>query len=212
MAETTRMTAEQVVSYLFEEDGLDFLRESLTWVVQQLMEAEPSELVGAARGERAPEERLTHRNGYRARTWATRAGEIELAIPKLRRGSYFPSFLEPRRRSEQALVSVVQQAYVAGVSTRKVDQMVESLALRISKSEVSRIARAWTSRSRRSGIGRSRAAPRAGGEDHGLAESELIDAGAKVHGTCARADTTHDERVAFLQIEPKDARHVRSLS
>src|SRR5205085_5780050 len=71
--------------------------------------------------------------------WATRAGEIELAIPKLRRGSYFPSFLEPRRRSEQALVSVVQEAYVAGVSTRKVDQVVESLGLRVSKSEVSRI-------------------------------------------------------------------------
>src|SRR3954469_19463020 len=139
MAETKRMTAEQVVSYLLEEDGLDFLRESLLWVVQQLMEAEVSELVGGARGEGAPEERLTHRSGYRARTWATRAGEIELAIPKLRRGSYFPSFLEPRKRSEQALVSVVQEAYVAGVSTRKVDQVVESLGLRISKSEVSRI-------------------------------------------------------------------------
>ncbi len=139
MAETKRMTAEQVVSYLLEEDGLDFLRESLTWVVQQLMEAEVSELVGAARGERLPEERLTHRNGYRSRSWQTRAGEIELAIPKIRRGSYFPSFLEPRKRSEQALVSVVQEAYVAGVSTRKVDQVVESLGLRISKSEVSRI-------------------------------------------------------------------------
>jgi transposase-like protein len=103
------------------------------------MEAEVSELVGAARGERAPEERLTHRNGYRPRRWQTRAGEIELAIPKIRRGSYFPSFLEPRRRAEQALVSVVQEAYVAGVSTRKVDQVVESLGLRISKSEVSRI-------------------------------------------------------------------------
>ncbi len=103
------------------------------------MEAEVSELVGAARGERVPDERLTHRTGYRARTWSTRAGEIELAIPKIRRGSYFPSFLEPRRRSEQALVSVVQEAYVAGVSTRKVDQVVESLGLRISKSEVSRI-------------------------------------------------------------------------
>src|SRR3954452_2078338 len=139
MAETKRMTSAEVVGYLLEGEGLDFLRESLTWVVQQLMEAEVSELVGAARGERAPEERLTHRNGYRARRWATRAGEIELAIPKLRRGSYFPSFLAPRRRSEQALVSVVQEAYVAGVSTRKVDQLVESLGLRISKSEVSRI-------------------------------------------------------------------------
>ena len=141
MAETKRMTADQVVGYLLEGEGLDFLRESLAWVVQQLMEAEVSELVGAARGERAPEERLTHRNGYRTRAWSTRAGELELAIPKLRRGSYFPSFLEPRRRGEQALVSVVQEAYVAGVSTRKVDQVVESLGLRISRSEVSRICR-----------------------------------------------------------------------
>jgi putative transposase len=139
MAERKRMTAEQVVGYLLEGEGLDYLRESLAWVVQQLMEAEVNELIGAARGERAPEERLTHRNGYRSRAWSTRAGELELAIPKLRRGSYFPSFLEPRRRSERALVSVVQEAYVAGVSTRKVDQVVESLGLRISKSEVSRI-------------------------------------------------------------------------
>jgi putative transposase len=139
MAERKRMTTEEVVGYLLEGEGLDFLRESLSWVVQQLMEAEVSELIGAGRGERAPEERLTHRNGYRSRPWSTRAGELELAIPKLRRGSYFPSFLEPRKRSEQALVSVVQEAYVAGVSTRKVDQVVESLGLRISKSEVSRI-------------------------------------------------------------------------
>jgi putative transposase len=138
MAETKRMTAEQVVSYLLEEDGVDFLRESLLWVVQQLMAAEVSELIGAERGERS-DERLTHRNGYRPRRWDTRAGEIELAIPKIRRGSYFPSFLEPRRRSEQALVSVIQQAYVCGVSTRKVDQLVESLGLRVSRSEVSRI-------------------------------------------------------------------------
>jgi transposase-like protein len=133
------MTAEEVVGYLLEGEGVDFLRESLSWVVQQLMEAEVSELIGAGRGERAPAERLTHRNGYRSRSWSTRAGEIELAIPKIRRGSYFPSFLEPRKRSEQALVAVVQEAYVAGVSTRKVDQLVESLGLRISKSEVSRI-------------------------------------------------------------------------
>jgi putative transposase len=139
MAEVQRMTADEVVGYLLEGEGLDVLRESLLWVCQQLMEAEVSELVGAGRGERAPEERFTHRNGYRVRPWQTRAGELELAIPKLRRGSYFPSFLEPRKRSEQALVSVVQEAYVAGVSTRKVDQVVESLGLRVSKSEVSRI-------------------------------------------------------------------------
>ena len=117
MAETKRMTTEEVVGYLLEGEGLDFLRESLSWVVQQLMEAEVSELIGAGRGERAPEERLTHRNGYRPRPWRTRAGELELAIPKLRRGSYFPSFLEPRRRSEQALVSVVQE----GLPRRRLD-------------------------------------------------------------------------------------------
>src|SRR3954470_4743829 len=81
MAETKRMTAEQVVSFLLEDEGVDFLRESLCWVVQQLMEADVSELVGAEHGERNPE-RLTHRNGYRPRRWDTRAGEIELAIPE----------------------------------------------------------------------------------------------------------------------------------
>ncbi len=104
-----------------------------------MMELEVSELVGAERGERRPQDRATHRNGYRPRRWDTRAGEIELQIPKVRQGSYFPSFLEPRRRSEQALLAVVQQAYVCGVSTRRVDQLVESLGLRVSKSEVSRV-------------------------------------------------------------------------
>src|SRR5437016_12825418 len=108
MAERKRMTADEVVGYLLEGEGLDLLRESLSWVVQQLMQAEVSELVGAERGERAPEERLTDRNGYHRRVWSTRAGELELAIPKIRRGPYFPRFLEPRRRSEQAPVSVVQ--------------------------------------------------------------------------------------------------------
>ncbi len=139
MAERQRMTTEEVVSYLSEGEGLDFLRESLRWMVGELMEAEVSELIGAAHGERTSD-RATHRNGYRPRRWDTRAGELELQIPKLRRGSYFPSFLEPRKRSEQALLNVVQQAYVCGVSTRKVDQLVESLGLRISRSEVSRIA------------------------------------------------------------------------
>jgi transposase-like protein len=106
------------------------------------MELEVSELIGAERGERRPDDRATHRNGYRPRRWDTRAGEVELQIPKIRQGSYFPSFLEPRKRSEQALLAVVQQAYVCGVSTRRVDQLVESLGLRISKSEVSRICQA----------------------------------------------------------------------
>ena len=86
MAETKGMTVERVVSFLLEEEGVDFLRESLRWVVQQLMEAEVPELIGAERGERTPE-RLAHRNGYGSRSWSTRAGEIELAIPKIRRGS-----------------------------------------------------------------------------------------------------------------------------
>jgi len=133
------MTAEEVVAKLLSDEHADLLRESLGWMVGQLMEVEVSGLIGAELGERTPD-RATHRNGYRARRWDTRAGEIELQIPKLRRGSYFPSFLEPRRRSEQALLNVVQQAYVSGVSTRKVDQLVESLGLRISRSEVSRIS------------------------------------------------------------------------
>jgi putative transposase len=139
MAERQRMTAEEVVSYLMADEHADFLRESLMWFVERLMDAEVTELIGAAHGERT-DDRATHRNGYRSRRWDTRAGELELQIPKLRRGSYFPSFLAPRKRSEQALLQVIQQAYVAGVSTRKVDQVVESLGLRVSKSEVSRIA------------------------------------------------------------------------
>jgi transposase-like protein len=140
MAEEPRMTTDEVVAKLLSDEHVDFVRESLRWVVEQLMEAEVADLVGAEWGERTPD-RATHRNGYRTRRWDTRAGELELQIPKLRRGSYFPSFLEPRRRSEQALLNVVQQAYVCGVSTRKVDQLVESLGLRISRSEVSRISK-----------------------------------------------------------------------
>jgi putative transposase len=118
----------------------DVLRAAVEAVCAELMEGEVAGQIGAELGERRPDDRATHRNGYRSRRWDTRAGEIELQIPKLRQGSYFPGFLQPRKRSEQALVSVVQQAYVCGVSTRRVDQLVESLGLRISKSEVSRIA------------------------------------------------------------------------
>src|SRR3954471_14222111 len=139
MAGAERMTIEEVVRGVLREEHGDVIRESVRAVAQELMEGEVSELIGAAHGERT-EDRATHRNGYRARRWDTRAGEIELQIPKIRQGSYFPSFLQPRKRSEQALVSVVQQACVCGVSTRRVDQLVESLGLRISKSEVSRIA------------------------------------------------------------------------
>jgi putative transposase len=134
-----RMTIAEVVREVLRDEHADVIRESVRAVAQELMEAEISELIGARHGERS-EDRATYRNGYRPRRWDTRAGEIELQIPKIRQGSYFPSFLQPRKRSEQALVSVVQQAYVCGVSTRRVDQLVESLGLLISKSEVSRIA------------------------------------------------------------------------
>src|SRR5687768_8151349 len=133
------MTVEEVVRKVLLDEHADMIREAVKAVAQQLMEIEVSELIGAEHGERRPEDRATHRNGYRPRRWDTRAGEIELQIPKIRQGSYFPSILEPRRRSEQALFAVVQQAYVCGVSTRRVDQLVESLGLRVSRSEVSRI-------------------------------------------------------------------------
>ena len=139
MAESRSMTVEQVARQVIADEHADVLRESVRLVCQELMELEVAELIGAAHGERTPD-RATHRNGYRRREWDTRAGTVELEIPKLRRGSYFPhGLLEPRKRGEQALLSVVQQAYVCGISTRRVDQLVESLGLRISRSEVSRV-------------------------------------------------------------------------
>jgi putative transposase len=100
----------------------DLVREAVELVARELMEAEVSDQVGAQLGELAPEARVTHRNGYRPRPWETRVGEIELMIPRTRHGSYFPSFLEPRRRSEQAITAVVMEAYANGVSARKVDR------------------------------------------------------------------------------------------
>jgi putative transposase len=123
-----------------EEAGDDFLGEALRLFLQELIEAEVSAQIGAGRYERS-EERTTQRNGTRRREWDTRVGTLELAIPKLRSGSYFPSWLEPRRRSEQALVSLVAEAYVQGVSTRKVEALVQTLGISgLSKSEVSRMA------------------------------------------------------------------------
>jgi transposase-like protein len=117
----------------------DVLREAVHRFVHALMEAEVTALVGAAPFERT-EERTTQRNGHRSRRWDTRVGTLDLAIPKLRTGSYFPSWLEPRRRSERALVAVVAEAYVKGVSTRKVEALVQSLGIAgMSKSEVSRL-------------------------------------------------------------------------
>ena len=121
-------------------DGdVDFLREALRVLVDGIMDAEVSAQIGAQHGERSPE-RVTYRNGYRNRTWDTRVGTMELHIPKLREGSYFPSLLEPRRRSEKALLAVIQQAYVEGVSTRRVDDLIKALGCDgISSSQVSRI-------------------------------------------------------------------------
>src|SRR5215472_14747064 len=125
------------------EQGADpeFLRDGLRLLAQELMGAEVTQLTGAGLHERS-ENRLTYRNGYREREWDTRVGTIELDIPKLRRGTYFPSLLEPRRRHERALLSVVQEAYVQGVSTRSVDALAEALGLKgISKDQVSRICK-----------------------------------------------------------------------
>jgi putative transposase len=142
MAERPRMTAADLVDKLLTSEHADVLRDSVAWLVAELMDAEVGELTGAELGERAPDRRQTQRNRYRPRRWDTRVGELELAIPKLRTGSYFPSFLEPRRRAEQALVAVVQEAYVNGVSTRKVDRLVEQLGLRgMTKDTVSRLCR-----------------------------------------------------------------------
>jgi transposase-like protein len=136
----TRMALLETLCKGLETEGSDFLRESLGWLLRELMEAEVSAQIGADRYERS-EERATQRNGYRHRAWDTRLGTVDVAIPKLRSGSYFPSWLEARRRSEQALVAVVAEAYVQGVSTRKVEALVQTLGISgLSKSEVSRLA------------------------------------------------------------------------
>jgi putative transposase len=118
---------------------IDLLREMLGFAAERLMALEVEGLTGAPAGVRSPE-RLTQRNGYRERAWETRAGHIDLAIPKLRRGSYFPSFLEPRRTAEKAMTAVIQEAYIQGISTRSVDELVKAMGgTGISKSQVSRL-------------------------------------------------------------------------
>ena len=136
------MTANDMMTLralLEKSSDADLLREMIGFTAERLMAVEVEGLTGAAHGERTPD-RLTHRNGYRERSWETRAGTVALKIPKLRKGSYFPGFLEPRRMAEKALTAVVQEAYIQGVSTRSVDDLVQAMGMSgISKSQVSRL-------------------------------------------------------------------------
>jgi transposase-like protein len=135
------MTDEMMALRALLEKSADaeMLREMVGFAAQRLMELEVESLTGAAHGERSPD-RINHRNGYRDRDWETRAGTVELRIPKLRKGSYFPGFLEPRRMAEKALTAVIQEAYIQGVSTRSVDELVKAMGMTgISKSQVSRL-------------------------------------------------------------------------
>lgn len=140
MTDTTMALKELLRKHKLDIDG-DFLREGVQIMMQMLIELEAEQQIGAGRYERKPE-RVTYRNGYRRRLWETRVGEVPLKIPKLREGTFFPSLLEPRKRSEQALLAVIQEAYVKGVSTRKVDDLVQALGLSgVDKSKVSRITK-----------------------------------------------------------------------
>jgi transposase-like protein len=135
------LTNEMMSLYAMIEntENADILRDMIGFTAERLMELEVENKTGASYGEKS-RERLAQRNGYRDRSWETRAGTIELRIPKLRKGSYFPGFLEPRRMAEKALAAVVQEAYVQGVSTRSVDELVKAMGMSgISKSQVSRL-------------------------------------------------------------------------
>src|SRR5829696_9263775 len=139
MADELRMALLELLRKAELDDSADFLREGVRVLAQELMELEVAQHVGAERYERTPE-RTGQRNGYRERAWDTRVGSLELRVPRVRDGSFYPSLLDPRKRAERALAAVVQEAYVQGVSTRRVDELVKALGMTgISKSQVSRL-------------------------------------------------------------------------
>jgi putative transposase len=142
MADELRIGMEALLRKAELRQDQDFLREGVQVFAQALLELEVRQHVGADRHERTPE-RTGQRNGYRERTWDTRVGTIDLSVPRVRDGSFYPSMLEPRKRAERALVAVVQEAYIQGVSTRRVDDLVQQLGMTgISKSQVSRLCQA----------------------------------------------------------------------
>jgi putative transposase len=139
MADETRMALAALLRKAEAEPGVDVLREGVRVLAEALMDLEVAQHLGAGRHERTPE-RTGRRNGYRERAWDTRVGTIPLRVPRVRDSSYFPALLEPRTRGERALVAVVQEAYVGGVSTRRVDEVVKALGIEgVSKSQVSRL-------------------------------------------------------------------------
>jgi transposase-like protein len=141
MADELRMALLELLRKAELEETADFLREGVRVLAQELMELDVGQHLGAERYERTAE-RTGQRNGYRERVWDTRVGSLELRVPRVRDGSFYPSLLEPRKRAERALAAVVQEAYVQGVSTRRVDELVQARGMTgISKSQVSRLCR-----------------------------------------------------------------------
>jgi transposase-like protein len=163
---------------------VDFVREGVRMLSQEIMEIEVAQHLGAERYER-PADRTGERNGYREGTWDTRVGSIELRVPRVRDGGYYPALLEPRRRGERALVAVVQEAYVQGVSTRRVDDLVRALGMSgISKSQISRLCQALDAEHRER-------------HDERVVQPELIRKG-EVH---AVSEPLTDDRLGYMDVK-----------